>query len=394
MKRLLVLDDERDVAATICMIAASADYAADHTDDCNVFLEKVVSWAPTHVAVDLQLAELDGVEVLHMLAEMRCEALVIIISGLEDRILQSSARVATESGLRLAGILSKPFSRSDLLTMLAFSEGNQSRAQNLSINMGPQAVDREQLADALRYGALVAHFQPKVSCVSGALTGFESLARWPQQNGTMISPDRFIRVAEQTGLIHELTRQVYEYALLNLPAPVRESKLKIALNLSPINLNDESFPHWLMDKCEKYRVAPSQIILEITETASMDDPLSLLEKLTQFRIKGFSLSIDDFGVGYSSLVQLARLPFSELKIDQMFVKNLGESEESRKIVSAVVGLGSSLGLNLVAEGVEDEWAMAFLRDIGCHEAQGNFIASPMDRHAASSWEGCLWRGVT
>jgi len=188
-------------------------------------------------------------------------------------------------------------------------------------------------------------------------------------------------------LIDELTRQVYQYALANLPARASDARLKFALNLSPLNLIDETFPRWLQDKCQEHHVEPSQIILEVTETASMDNPLMLLESLTQLRIRGFQLSIDDFGVGYSSLVQLARLPFSELKIDQMFVKTLSSSEESRKIVTAVIGLSKSLGLNAVAEGVEDAWALDFLNNHGCDEAQGYFIARPMDSLSAARWNG-------
>lgn len=122
--------------------------------------------------------------------------------------------------------------------------------------------------------------------------------------------------------------EIYHYALANFPHGASGQPVKVALNLSAINLKDETFPRWLMDKCQEFDAEPSQVILEVTETASMDNPLALLENLTQFRIKGFHLSIDDFGVGYSSLVQLARLPFSEMKIDQMFVKNLATPEES------------------------------------------------------------------
>lgn len=388
--RLLVLDDEHDVAATICMMAATANYHADFTDDATDFLEKVTSWAPTHVMVDLQLADRDGIEVIHQLARMDCKAGIIIISGLGGRILSSSARAATENGLHLIGTLAKPFTRPDLLTLLASDTRKvASRHQPRAVS----AVSREQLADALQQNAFIAHFQPKICCATGELKGYECLARWPQPDGGMIPPDLFIGVAEETGLIDALTRQVYDYALANLPCPSQSAALKYALNLSPVNLNDETFPRWLLDKCQEYDVAPSRIILELTETASMDKPLVLLESLTQFRIRGFQLSIDDFGVGNSSLVQLARLPFSELKIDQMFVKNLASSEESHKIVTAVVGLGKSLGLNVVAEGVEDASALDLLRDLGCDEAQGYFIARPMDNLAAWSWQGFPLRGV-
>ena len=386
-RRLLVLDDENDVAATICMLAATAAYETEHTDDADAFLERVVAWVPTHVVVDLQLSDRDGIEVLNQLAKMGCEAAVIIISGLGGRVLDSSARAATENGLRLVGTLSKPFTRGALQALLVADVPDTRPEQKPALVAPPMTVSEEQLAEAVRAEAFTVHFQPKISCANGEVVGFECLARWPQPDGGMIPPDVFISLAEQTGLIHELTQQVYDYALASLRERLRGSELKIALNLSPINLNDSTFPRWLLEKCREHGIAPSQVILEVTETASMDNPLALLENLTQFRIRGFHLSIDDFGVGYSSLVQLARLPFSELKIDQMFVKTLADSAEPRKIVTAVVGLGNSLGLNVVAEGVEDAWALDFLRDAGCDEAQGYFIARPMDRRAAVAWSG-------
>lgn len=390
-RRLLVLDDENDVAATICMMASTAGYETEHTDNVDLFIERLLVWSPTHVAVDLQLAQHDGIEVIHQLVKLDCKAAVIIISGLGGRILDSASRAATENGLRFIGSLSKPFSRATFLALLAVDTSKSFPNQELTFISSQLPASSEQLANALRAKAFIVYFQPKIACHSGELVGFECLARWPHQGG-MIAPDVFIGHAEKTGLIHQLTRQIYEYALANIPELARdETRLKFALNLSPINLNDETFPNWLLDRCQEYSVVPSQIILEVTETASMDNPLKLLERLTQFRIRGFHLSIDDFGVGYSSLVQLARLPFSELKIDQMFIKTLSTSDESRKIVSAVVGLGNSMGLNVVAEGVEDKWALDYLSENGCNEAQGYFIAKPMDKVAAANWKGCSWK---
>lgn len=383
--RLLVLDDDSDVAETLCMMAATVGYETDHTDDPDVFLERIGSWLPTHVAVDLKLSHRDGVEVLRSLAQMDCEASVIIMSGLGERILNSSARAATESGLFITGILPKPIFRAKLIATLAIGNGNSvPRHKNIAVSR-QLTVNREQLADAIQAREFIAHFQPKVSCSTGELVGFECLARWPQANGSMIPPDLFIGLAERTGLINALSRQIYDYVFANLPESAGEPGLKYALNLSSINLGDPEFSPWLLEKCQEYRVAPSRIVLELTETASMDNAVSGLEKLTQFRIQGFQLSIDDFGVGYSSMVQLARLPFSELKIDQMFVKTLATSAESQKIATAIVALGHSLGLSVVAEGVEDAQALGILRDLGCDEAQGYFIARPMDSQAAKVW---------
>lgn len=389
VKRLLVLDDENDVAEMICMMAATSAFETEHTDDVENFLNKALSWKPTHVIVDLHLADRDGIEVLHRLAAFDCKSAVIIISGLGGRILDSSSRAASENGLSLIGTLLKPFSKGMLMDLLAL-EAPELPDQNYSPTSPQLNVTQEQLIDALHARVFTVHFQPKISCLTGKLVGFECLARWQHQKGGMIPPDVFITLAEQSDLIHELTRQIYHYALTNLPYHANKSGLTFALNLSPINLKDENFPNWLKKECQENDVSPSQIILEMTETGTMDQPLVLLERLTQFRIHGFKLSIDDFGVGYSSLVQLARLPFSELKVDQMFVKTLATSEESRKIVTAVVGMGNSLGLNVVAEGVEDSWALEFLHNMGCDEAQGYYIARPMNNLAAKAWRAEAW----
>lgn len=389
-KRLLVLDDEKDVAATICMMAGSAEFEAEYACDAETFLNRVATWKPTHVVIDLQLVDQNGIEVIHKLGDMGCDAALIIVSGLGGRILDSSARAANENGLRLLGTLSKPFSRKTFKAMLASEEQVDKIPKEQPEQPLRSDISEKQLIAAISERSLIAYFQPKISCRNGELVGFECLARWPQSNGAMIPPSVFITMAEKTGLIHNVTRTVYNYAFSNLPDQVKNRKLKIALNLSPLNLADIQFPRWLLHKCQENGVEPSQVILEVTETASMDQPLTLLESLTKFRIQGFQLSIDDFGVGYSSLIQLARLPFSEMKIDQMFVKSLSTSDESQKIVTAVVSLAKSLELNVVAEGVEDSWALNFLRDVGCLEAQGYFIARPMDSVTASKWTARSW----
>jgi len=181
---------------------------------------------------------------------------------LSGHILDSAARAATENGLRLIGTLSKPFPRAELLALLAADAQQPPPIRTPADTASPRPVSVEQLAGALKIEAFIAYFQPKISWSNGELVGFECLARWPQHDGGMIAPDQFIGLAEQSGLIDELTRQIYQYALANLPARASDARLKFALNLSPLNLNDETFPRWLQDKCQEYHVEPSQIILE------------------------------------------------------------------------------------------------------------------------------------
>src|SRR5690606_11410137 len=137
--------------------------------------------------------------------------------------------------------------------------------------------------------------------------------------------------------------------------------------------------------CREHEVEPGNVILELTETSAMEDPVSSLELLTRLRLRGFRLSIDDFGTGYSSMVQLVKLPFSELKVDKSFVITARESEESRAVIRSVVSLGMSLGLIVTAEGIEDEDTQQFLRNIGCTLAQGYLFARPLTGDQVLGW---------
>ncbi len=142
----------------------------------------------------------------------------------------------------------------------------------------------------------------------------------------------------------------------------------------------------IMAICQTHAVATDRIILEMTETSAMTDPTTTLDLLTRLRIKGLNLSIDDFGTGYSSMIRLVQLPFSELKVDKMFVINVAQSTESQNVIRAIIGLGHSLGLRITAEGVEDQAAFQFLQDEGCDLAQGYWFAQPMNGAQAAQWQ--------
>lgn len=381
--RLLVLDDDINVNTTICAIAARAGFETRSTTQAEEFFRLVTDWQPSHLIVDLVMPDVDGVETLHRLALSGHQGIVIVTSGLGGRVLEAASRAAEENGLRVSGVLPKPFTPTRLRSLLHQQPADQKRASGGVGYAAPVSAD--MLATALTRKQLSVHYQPKIVCTTETVVGFESLVRWQHPERGMIYPDQFITLAERHGHIAELTRQVFDMSLAWFAANFLHTDLKLAINMSPIVLADAQFPIWVQQACEHYGVAPSQITLEITETSSMENPVATLEYLTQFRIKGFNLSIDDFGVGYSSLVQLARLPFSEMKIDKMFVMSASTSIESQKIAAAVIGLANALDLNVTAEGVEDDWTLQFLCDLGCTHAQGYFIGKPMPPETALQW---------
>jgi EAL domain-containing protein (putative c-di-GMP-specific phosphodiesterase class I) len=285
------------------------------------------------------------------------------------------------------GVISKPISKEALRLLV----GEDSGSLPLVPVQVPKVVgDDFEITKSNLQGALDRHefelaYQPKINCKSGAPAGFEALVRWKHPAMGIVMPDHFIPVAERVGLIDELSAQVFDQSLEWFGGVFPRGELKLSLNISAKSLVDLHLVDRLSNLCREYHVAPDRIVLELTETSAMTDPILSLDLMTRFRVKGFHLSIDDFGTGFSSMVQLARLPFSEIKVDRSFVMNARQSQESRTIIKSVIDLGHSLGLVVTAEGVEDIEAFDYLNDLGCDLAQGYFIARPMPGEAARSW---------
>ena len=247
--------------------------------------------------------------------------------------------------------------------------------------MIPLAIAEERLATELELAIerqeLHLVFQPKVELAGGRMCGVEALARWDHPSFGEIPPTTFIPVAERFGSIDALTDWVIRVALRQW-CEWRDQGLTtgIAFNLSALTLRDVHFPDHLDRLCRLDGVPAERITVEVTEGATQH-VTRLLDTLTRFRLKGFALSLDDFVTGYSSLLQLRQLPYTELKIDQCFVRDALRSRESRLIIDSVVGLAHGLGLTATAEGIEDAETLALLAGLGCDRGQGFLIAEPM-----------------
>jgi EAL domain-containing protein (putative c-di-GMP-specific phosphodiesterase class I) len=393
--RLLILDDDPDVGRTIERIALAAGAEARWTSTTPEFFDALAMWSPTHIALDLVMPGMDGVEVLGNLARRDCRARIIITSGVASRVLDAAGRSAVEHGLDIAGVLSKPFSAASLKSLLSKNEFKAARPQ-MRVGSNSESLARfvpqaEDLTSALVKRELDVYFQPKVNCAKGVLVGFEALVRWRHPLYGLIMPDRFVQLAEREGLIDAVTDRVLERALQWFAKNHRNDKwgdarmMSLSVNLSARTLRDHVFVDRLIESCSAHSIQPEQITLELTETSTMEDPVASLDLLTRLRMKGFQLSIDDFGTGYSSMLQLVRLPFSEIKVDKSFVITAATSAESRTVVRSVVELGRSLGLRTTAEGVETSEALGYLRDIGCDCAQGFLIGRPMSGEDILKW---------
>ncbi len=372
--RLLIIDDEPAIAALVAKVAKTCGYEATIAGSGEEFQARHRDWTPTHVIMDLQMPGLDGVELIRFLAGEKSRAQVMVMSGFDARVLESARRLGTERGLTMAGTLAKPIRVADLQKMLD------------GLKIPDQVIDEAALRAAIAGGQLSLLYQPKVRLDNFAVSRFEALVRWQHPQRGMVSPDEFISLAERVGLIDDLTREVARLAFAQIAAWRGQGhEIEVAINISGKNLSAVDFADGLARQCEQQGVQPGWVTLELTETAAGANAADVIDILTRLRLKGFQLSIDDFGTGFSSLVQLHRLPFSEIKIDREFVRGCTTSEEDRVIVRTIVDMAHNLGLTVVAEGAEDRPTVEFLAQHRCDLCQGFFFSRPLAADKAVSW---------
>jgi EAL domain-containing protein (putative c-di-GMP-specific phosphodiesterase class I) len=260
-----------------------------------------------------------------------------------------------------------------------------------SAEMGADIRERVRLLQALRHAVeserLFVVYQPQVNLNTSAFVGVEALIRWRNEDGSFVPPDRFIPLAEASGMIvaigdwvlrvacHELVR----LQALGLP------DLRMSVNVSQIQFRHPEFLEKLRLAIVETGINPTCLELEITESVAMDDPDFMLETLHKIRKMDISIAIDDFGTGYSSLSHLRQLPIDRLKIDRAFVTELNSAILGGHIASMVIELGRKLNLTVIAEGIEDEGQATTLKSMGCHEGQGYLYAKPMASSQLVQW---------
>lgn len=241
------------------------------------------------------------------------------------------------------------------------------------------------LEQAVATGQLYLMYQPKLDLRSKAITGVEALARWQHSHRGEISPVDFVPAIERSGLIDWFSGWVLTTAARQWAEwRAKGLDLELAVNISALNLRHVCFPDVVMDICVAEGVPHQRLTLELTEGATQD-ATKLMDTVSRFRLKGIGISLDDFGTGFGSLVQLRGLPFTELKIDRRFVADLLVSADSRAITRGLIAMAHEIGLTVTAEGVEDHDTLAALQAFGCDKAQGFLIARPMTGDRLPLW---------
>lgn len=382
--RLLVVDDDLVQRVLIGKIGAKLGYDTVVASSYEAATELLAREAFDVMALDLSLGERDGVELLRFVAERNLRAMsIVIISGCDDRIMKATRRVVSGLDLSLGGCLTKPLDLNRLRGALELPRRSAlaATAASPSLQVTPGRILR-----GLANQEFFVEFQPKIALQTGKVVGAEALARWRTPEFGMISPSVFIPIAEEAGLMREVTDCILSSAMsLGRRLIERNPGFTIAVNISGSLMADLTLPDRIEEILRREGVGPSSLTVEITETSAMADVDRANDILVRLRIKKIGTAIDDFGTGYSSLSALARLPFSELKIDQSFIKGCESDEDMMKIVDASVALAKAFNMKVVAEGVESSEALEIIRRIGCDVAQGFFFAPSLRRSSAERW---------
>ena len=334
------------------------------------------------VLVDLEMPGMNGIELLQRMGEERILCEVVVISGREEALICTVEGMLHATDVPMLGSLQKPIEGRDLHSLLAKSgrhTGHQ--AGVVRLKSAPTEADLES---ALQRGCIRPYYQPKVHLVSGQVTGYEVLARWLEPDGELIFPADFIPMATGSGLLCELTFALVHQAIKDL-RQLQDPHISIAVNVDITLLGNRHFADDLIHLVAAAGCNGNQLILEVTESALMDDPIVTLASVGRLSLAGFGLSIDDYGTGFSTLRQLSRLPFTELKIDRAFVREAHQNRRARAILYSAIEMGKMLGLPCVAEGVERREDALLLEQLGCHSGQGYFFARPMPAEQLFEW---------
>ncbi|OAN18651.1 histidine kinase [Photobacterium jeanii] len=332
---------------------------------------------------DLNMPEMDGISFLRAMAEKKFTGGVIITSATSYDVLRSVSKMCTTYKLNLLGALSKPVQLSTLAELLQNARELRAHPSSIPAKSLPRdLVCRSMLDQAFQQQWLQPFFQPIVDLKTGQWIGSEALIRLNHPEAGLLSPSTFMPQLCEQNLDTELTLYILGYILKHQPC---FDDTRIAINITSGTLSSPTFVDQVLQLAQTYTGLPEQVYFELTESDMVKDTGRALEAASRLGLHGFTLSIDDFGTGFSSLKQLETLPFESLKIDMGFVRAIETSNTAFAIVESCLFLCRRLELTAIAEGIETHHQWHTLQTLNCHRAQGYFIAPPMPATKLNQW---------
>lgn len=377
--KILIVEDNAEVAETIRDIVSNVGFTADIATTADQVLTRLAEGSYALISLDLYLGNSDGIQILRLLAAESCDVPIVLTTGASDDLIQTGVRLGRALGLHMLQPLPKPTDPRRICDVL--NSLKQPLMEGIAHHL------HAELERAIANDEFIIHYQPQVcpaTWESGEykVEGAEALVRWQHPQRGLLMPQAFIPYAEKTALIKPMTRCIINQVMRQMAAWQDNGyDFPVSINLTPTLLTDIALPDELSALAEKYGINPANIVLEITETAALERTAQVMDILTRFILKGFTLSLDDFGAGYASLSSLAHMPFSEIKIDRSFVTDMTEFRKSETITRAIIALGRELGLTVCAEGVERIEIAERLIDMGCDLVQGYLFGRPVTASA-------------
>jgi EAL domain-containing protein (putative c-di-GMP-specific phosphodiesterase class I)/ActR/RegA family two-component response regulator len=382
---VLIVDDsrvQRDHAAALCREVGIAKVQVASNGHEALALLAAPKPTPDLLILDLEMPTMDGSQLLEQLQLQRITVPIIVVSARDQALIEFVGDMAGVLGLEVIGELQKPLSMDALRHSLCRFSTPKTHAR-VSSALVPTA---QELAAAIEAGELDVHYQPKVDIRTGIVRGVEALVRWHHPTLGFVPPAGFTRLAEQNGLIRPLTQRVMTIAMCQAAEWMSQGlPLSLAINLSPLLLERSDLTDEIFSIQEIFGVPPQRVTFEITESTLLNNSGIALGVLARLRLRGFGLAIDDYGTGFSSMQQLTRIPFTELKIDRSFVHNAHERVNLQVILRSALDMANKLGLTTVAEGVENLEDWRLLQEYGCALGQGFLIAKAMTAKDLIPW---------
>jgi EAL domain-containing protein (putative c-di-GMP-specific phosphodiesterase class I) len=383
--RVLVIDDQEHVRKWIRRVLKTLGISfVSEAEDGQAALALVTSPGSSFdlILCDLKMPNTDGIELIRAFSALRLETAVLLLSMEPERVLETSALLAEEQGLRVLGAIGKPLTVEKLEPLLKTVTASAAVPPQPSVDVAP-----DRLREVLQGGVLHLLYQPKISMASGRMTGVEALARWRHPDFGTVSPEFFVALCEETSHLGDwlLDFSLREAFAFSVRANDSGDEVNVAINVHARALDDIRLPDRIEAMANAAGTSPNRITLEITERSVAHDAIRMLDVATRLRLKGFNLAIDDFGTGHSGLSQLRRLPFNQLKIDRQFVHGSADSSSKRSVVEASVALARNLQMTSVAEGIQRRPDWDLLQSLGCEEMQGYFTGRPMTEEGLSAW---------
>jgi EAL domain-containing protein (putative c-di-GMP-specific phosphodiesterase class I)/ActR/RegA family two-component response regulator len=361
------VDDDSEVGAFFGQVGEDLGFETKVLLDPNQFAQTVLDFSPTVLLLDLQMPGRDGIELLRELSTLDRRPKVLIASGLDSRVLTTASELGISMGVDVAGAFCKPIALDELEVLL------------VRLKSQKKVVSAAGLRQAIDNGQLVVHYLPKATFKGPGrwiIEGAEALVRWEHPEYGLLYPRDFIGIAEETGLITEVTDFVFRASMEQARVWFANGLyMELGVNLSAQFLGDLGFPDRLLTLIRENNLDPSMITIELMETASMQDPAVALDILARLRVKNINLCLDDFGTGQSSLTHLYKMPFSEVKLDNQFTNDMRLREDARALVEGLIYLTHKLKMRACAEGVEDEGTLQLLEQMHCDKVQGHVIGA-------------------